>query len=229
MTDNIAIIPARGGSKRIPRKNILTFDGIPLIGRAISVAKECELFEKIIVSTDDLEIAEIAMEFGAEVPRLRDKNLSDDFTNTYDVISDALTSLWLGNLKPQFVCCIYPVTPLLTSSRLLEAYELIRTGSYSYVFSAIGFNSPIERSFKFGRTGSIHMNFPDQALTRSQDLQQSFHDAGQFYWGKFESWLSKELIFGPKSTAIKFADYELVDVDSFEDLKWAETIYKSRK
>jgi len=225
---NVAIIPARGGSKRIPRKNILEFAGIPLIGRTILMAKETDLFEKIVVTTDDEEIATIAAKFGAEIPRLRAKNLSDDFTTTYDVMADSLTHSWLGEFSPQYACCLYPVTPLLTSSKIREAFDLIKTNKYSYVFSAIGFNTPIERSFKIDNKGSVSMNFPEHLLTRSQDLEKSFHDAGQFYWGKCESWLTKEPIFSPKSTAIKFKDYELVDVDTIEDLKWAETLFKSR-
>lgn len=228
MKENVAIIPARGGSKRIPRKNILEFDGIPLIGRAILLAKDTELFEKIIVSTDDEEIAKIAEKFGAVIPRLREKNLSDDFATTYDVMADSLTPSWLGNFFPQYACCIYPVTPLLTASRVIESFELIKEKNYSYVFSAINFTTPIERSFKIDNSGRINMNFPEHLLTRSQDLQKSFHDAGQFYWGKCESWLRKEPIFSMQSTAIKFNEYELVDVDTIEDLKWAETIFKLR-
>lgn len=228
MNGNVAIIPARGGSKRIPRKNILEFAGIPLIGRTILMAKETKLFEKILVTTDDEEIATIAAKFGAEIPRLRSKNLSDDFATTYDVMADSLTHSWLGEFSPKYACCIYPVTPLLTANRIREAYDLIKTDKYPYVFSAIGFNTPIERSFRIGNTGNISMNFPEHLLTRSQDLEQSFHDAGQFYWGKCESWLTKEPIFGPQSTAIKFKDYELVDVDTIEDLKWAETLFIAR-
>lgn len=228
MKENVAVIPARGGSKRIPRKNILNFDGIPLIGRAILVAKKTELFERIIVSTDDEEIAKIAVEFGAEIPKLRAKNLSDDFATTYDVMADSLTPSWLGNFVPQYACCIYPVTPLLTPNRINESFELLKEKNYSYVFSAICFNTPIERSFKIDDSGRLSMNFPEHLLTRSQDLQKSFHDAGQFYWGKCESWLRKETIFSPLSTAIKCNQYELVDIDTIEDLNWAETIFQIR-
>lgn len=229
MNGNVAIIPARGGSKRIPRKNIVVFEGLPLIGHAIQVAKDCGLFEKIIVTTDDEEISNIAIQFGAEVPRLRSNTLSDDFTSTVDVIADAIGEEWLGNWMPEFVCCIYPATPLLMPNHIIAGYEKIIQGEQSYVFPAVSFSEPIERSFKLNKEGRIILNYPNNTLTRTQDLQKSFFDAGQFYWGSYQTWSQKVTIHNDNSIAIPYSKLELIDIDNIEDLIMANCIHTMRE
>jgi pseudaminic acid cytidylyltransferase len=225
----IAIIPARGGSKRIPKKNIMLLEGIPSIAYPINIAIESGLFDRVIVSTDDQEIAELSTKLGAEVPTLRTKELSDDFAVTTDVIADSVFNLKEKGNNYDFVCCIYPVTPLLRIERLKEAYKIIELGDWDYVFPAIEFSSPIERGFTKRETGVIDFRFPEFAKTRTQDLSKTFHDAGQFYFGKFEAWLTKQPILTGNSTFIELDKYETFDVDNLSDWKLVEKIVRLNK
>jgi pseudaminic acid cytidylyltransferase len=224
----IAIIPARGGSKRIPRKNIQLVDGIPMIARAISTANDSGIFSSVIVSTDDKEISEIAQEFGALVPRLRAKELSDDFANTYDVMADALTENWLGNSNPDFVCCIYPSSIFVKASHLINGYRLILDSGSSYVFPVQEYSPPIQRGLHLGENGEIRMIEPQNLLKRTQDLRPTYHDTGQFYWGRKEAWERKESIFGGESKGLICKPYEFIDIDTPEDLDLAITLFKAR-
>jgi pseudaminic acid cytidylyltransferase len=225
----IAVIPARGGSKRIPRKNILPIHGIPMIGYAILAAKESELFEKIIVSTDDAKISSIAKSFGAEVPRFRSAELSDDFATTNDVMADAIKPVWIGESKPNHVCCIYATTPLLKATHLIESYKLIEDQSVDYVFPAAPFIHNIQRAFKLTESNGLQMIFPDQLLTRTQDLEPTYHDVGQFYWGKTEAWVNQKPIFSATSKIMKVKADEFVDVDELEDLNRITKILEERR
>jgi pseudaminic acid cytidylyltransferase len=224
----IAIIPARGGSKRIPRKNIQLVDGLPMISRAIITAIDSGIFSRIIVSTDDEEISEISTKFGAEVPRLRDKKLSDDFTNTYDVISDALSKSWIGDAKPSHVCCIYPSSIFVTTSHLIRAYEMLLETDCSYVFPVQEYSPPIQRGLRLEENGGVRMIYPENLLTRTQDLVSTYHDTGQFYWGKREAWERKDSIFGENSLGLICNPYEFIDIDTPEDLELATALFKAR-
>lgn len=225
----IAIIPARGGSKRIPRKNINLLGGLPAIAYPINLAIKSGLFERVIVSTDDQEIANLSLELGAEVPYLRSKELSNDFAITVDVIADSIIQLKeQGNIY-DFVCCIYPVTPLLRIERLKEASEIIRLGDWNYVFSAIEFSSPIERGFTKGVSGVVNFKFPEFVNTRTQDIDKAFHDAGQFYFGKVDAWLAKLPILNSKSTFIELDKHETFDIDNLNDWGLVEKILRFNK
>ena len=227
--ESIAIIPARGGSKRIPRKNIKSFAGKPAIARAIDCAGTSNLFSRIIVSTDDQEIATIARDYGAEVPFIRSSRLSDDYTTTIDVIADALMNLKGETDQSDLVCCIYPVTPLLNSSRLKEAKELLSGGDWDFVFGAIQFESPIERAFYKNATGEVLFRDYKFVETRTQDLPSSYHDSGQFYFGRRSAWISRSTVLGANSTFIQLDKHEVIDIDTEEDWALAEYIFESRK
>lgn len=220
---NIAIIPARGGSKRIPHKNIKEFCGKPLIAYSIEVAQKSGLFDKIIVSTDDEEIANVAKQYGAEVPFMRPANLSDDFTGTTPVISHAVKTLNIKNLEA--ICCIYATSPLLQAIYLQEGYEKLINSKLNYVFSATTFAYPIQRAIKLNENG-IEMFYPEYASTRSQDLEESYHDAGQFYWGKPNAWLKKKRVFSHNSSIIQLPRHLVQDIDTLEDWERAELMYK---
>jgi pseudaminic acid cytidylyltransferase len=227
--ESIAIIPARGGSKRILRKNIRPFAGKPAIARAIDCAEASNLFSRIIVSTDDQEIATIARDSGAEVPFIRSSRLSDDHTTTIEVIADALKNLKEASRPSDLVCCVYPVTPLLNSSRLKEAKELLIRGDWDFVFGAIQFESPIERAFSKNATGEVLFRDHKFIETRTQDLASSYHDSGQFYFGRRSAWILRSTVLGAKSTFIQLDKHEVIDIDTEEDWALAEHIFESRK
>lgn len=224
----VAIIPARGGSKRVPRKNIQLVDGVPMIARAITTALESEIFANVIVSTDDTEIAEISQKFGAKVPKLRSGELSDDFANTYDVIADALSKSWLGEKDPDYVCCIYPSSIFLKASHLHEAYKLLLNTGCSYVFPVQEYSPPIQRGLYLEENGRVKMIDPKNSLKRTQDLIPTYHDTGQFYWGKRSAWEKKETIFGVDSRGLICKPYEFIDIDTQEDLELARMLFKAR-
>jgi len=225
---SIAIIPARGGSKRIPRKNLRTLGGVPVISYAINVALKSKLFERVFVTTDDQEIADISMDFGAEVPYLRNANLSDDYATTIDVISDFVVQLQQQGELYEYACCIYPVTPFLQAKRLKEAYEIIRTNSWDYVFPAIEFSTPVERGFKKDNFGVIDFKYPEFASTRTQDIEKTFHDSGQFYFGKFEAWSLKKPILTGKSTFTEMLKHECLDIDDIYDWEFADKLFNTQ-
>ncbi|MBE0499775.1 MAG: pseudaminic acid cytidylyltransferase [Campylobacterales bacterium] len=225
---NVAIIPARGGSKRIPRKNIKDFCGKPMIAYSIEAALESELFGRVIVSTDDEEIASVAKKYGAEVPFMRPKELSDDFTPTIPVIAHALEQL-LREAPVNIACCIYATAPFIQSRFLKEAYAaLIQSGS-AYSFSAASFAFPIQRAIKLDAHRHVEMFYPEHFNTRSQDLEEAYHDAGQFYFGAAQAWMEGKPIFTKESTAIILPRYRVQDIDTPEDFKLAELMYGAIK
>ncbi len=215
---NIAIIPARGGSKRIPRKNIKAFCGKPMIAYAIEAAKQCGLFDRIIVSTDDEEIASVARILGAEIPFFRPASLADDYTGTTAVVAHALQMLSQENIHPEFTCCIYATSPFLTPETLVQGYEALHQSNVEFAFSVTTFPYPI---------AGVEMVWPEFAATRSQDLMETYHDAGQFYWGKSESWLEEKKIFAPYGTPIILPRHLVQDIDTPEDWIRAELMYKA--
>ena len=222
---NIAIIPARGGSKRIPRKNIREFHGAPLLKYSIEAARKSGLFEKIIVSTDDDEIANVATFYKADVPFIRPKELSDDFTNTGEVVKHALEWLKAKGCNYEFSCTIYATAPFLQSRYILAGYNSLMNSSATNAFSATSSAFPMQRMFKIDEQGRCEMFFTEYASTRSQDLEASYHDAGQFYWSKIcES--SSGLMFGQDSIPIILPRYLVQDIDTEEDWVRAEVMYK---
>jgi pseudaminic acid cytidylyltransferase len=222
---NIAIIPARGGSKRIPRKNIKEFTGWPIIAHSIKAALECGLFDKIIVSTDDEEIAQVARSFGAEVPFMRPNELSDDHTATIPVIAHAIQTLQNDTVIDN-VCCIYATAPFIRSSDLLDAYNALITHNKQYAFPVTTFPFPIQRGVKRDENGNIEMFNPQHFATRSQDLEEAYHDVGQFYWGRADAWLEGKPIFSDAATTIVLPRHLVQDIDTPEDWIRAELMYK---
>lgn len=223
---NIAIIPARLNSKRIPKKNIKKFCGKPMIYWSIYAAKKSNLFEKIIVSTDSDEIAKIAQKYGAIVPFLRPKKLSGDFIGTTPVVSHAANWAKSQGWDIKYVCCIYPTAALINVIDLKKAYKKISSNQFSYVIAASRYSAPIFRSFKVLGSKGLKMFFPDYYLKRSQDIEVAYFDAGQFYWGKLDSWIKQEKGYSDKSTIQELPSWRVQDLDTNEDWKRAEFIFK---
>jgi pseudaminic acid cytidylyltransferase len=223
---NIAIIPARGGSKRIPRKNIKLFSGKPLIAYSIEAAIESELFERIIVSTDDQEIANIAKQYGAEVPFLRPAELADDFTGTGVVVEHALQSIEAcSNQKYDYLCTIYATAPLLQKEYLTEGYNKLKNSDAQQSFSVASMPFPIQRCFKVNNDGRCEMLQPEHFFTRSQDLEEAYQDAGQFYWKKLNH-AGTDITFGRDSIPVILPRYMVQDIDTLEDWQQAELMYQ---
>lgn len=222
---NLAIIPARGGSKRIPRKNIKDFLGKPIIAYSIEAAIKSELFDEVMVSTDDNEIAEVALKFGAKVPFLRSKKNSDDYSTTIDVMKEVISEYRLKiNLDFENGCCIYPTSPLLKIDHLKNGYDKLISNNFSTVFSAVEFSYPIWRGLYINDDTTAKMIWPQHLNDRSQDLQKVYHDAGQWYWFKIKE-LSDSFFTG-KSAIVKLDETEAQDIDNLTDWKLAEFKYK---
>jgi pseudaminic acid cytidylyltransferase len=223
---NIAVIPARGGSKRIPRKNIRSFAGRPLIAYSISAAVDSGLFEHVIVSTDDPEIAGVAREHGAKTPFTRPAELADDHATTVPVIKHAVS--WVQEHWGQVddVCCIYATAPFIQAGALREAHDMmIREATTGYVFSATSFPFPIQRAFRVNPDRRVQMFEPKNYNTRSQDLETAYQDAGQFYWGSAATYMSGKIFFSNDSMAYVLPRHMVQDIDTPEDWKRAELMY----
>jgi pseudaminic acid cytidylyltransferase len=222
---NIAIIPARGGSKRIPRKNIKLFHGKPMIAYSIEAAKQSGCFEKIIVSTDDQQIAEVALQYGAEVPFLRPADIADDFATTLDVMQHAIVWCKDQQWAVDKVCCIYATAPFILPEDIQQGLKEICAEDVEYAFSATTFPFPIQRAITLGKDGAVSMLSPEHTNTRSQDLQETYHDAGQFYWGKATAFLAGKAIFSEHSKAVILPRKRVQDIDTFEDWQLAESLF----
>jgi pseudaminic acid cytidylyltransferase len=221
----IAIIPARGGSKRIPKKNIKSFLGKPIIAYTIEAALQSQLFDKVIVSTDNEEIAIIARFYGAEVPVLRSNKNSDDHAVLADVILEVL--LFYKNKKITFdkICCLLPTAPFVTYKSLKTSYNKLKNEKLDAVFPVLEFSFPIQRSFEV-LENKIHMVWEEYMNSRSQDLAKRYHDAGQYYWLKTTSFLEEKKLFMKNSGAIIISELEAQDIDTETDWKLAELKYK---
>jgi pseudaminic acid cytidylyltransferase len=220
----IAVIPARGGSKRIPRKNIKPFCGKPMIAWSIEVAKACGLFEHVIVSTDDAEIAEVARQWGAEVPFMRPEELANDHAGTTPVIAHATQWALNQGFKVSAACCIYATAPFIQVSDLNRGWNALNSGDWNYAFTATDFAAPIFRSFKQSAEGGIEMFFQEHFDTRSQDLPVVLHDAGQFYWGRATAWLEGRRIFDRNSMPLVIPRWRVQDIDTQDDWERAEML-----
>lgn len=220
----LAVIPARGGSKRIPRKNIRPFRGKPMIAYSIAAARGAGLFDRVIVSTDDAEIAAIAKSLGAEVPFIRPADLSDDQAGTIAVIRHAITWAREAGLHPDHVCCIYATAPFLRADDLRASFELMQREGACFSFPVTSFPFPIQRAVKL-EGGRLAMFMPDHFASRSQDLEPAYHDAGQFYWGEADAFMADHVIFGPQTVPLVIPRWRVQDLDTAEDWERAEIMY----
>ncbi|MEW7858764.1 pseudaminic acid cytidylyltransferase [Pseudomonas sp. LAMO17WK12:I10] len=226
----IAIIPARGGSKRIARKNLKPFDGVPMIARSIATALRCGLFDQVLVSTDDPEIAELARASGATVPFMRPAELADDFTGTGPVIVHALNALRERGETFDYTCCIYATAPLLQLRYLRQGLAALDAQpEKSFAFSVCSFAFPVQRALTLDEQGALTSLYPEFRNTRSQDLPPAYQDAGQFYWGRSEAWLRGDLVFSPLSLPVILPRHLVQDIDTEEDWLRAEYLYAALK
>jgi pseudaminic acid cytidylyltransferase len=222
----VAVIPARGGSKRIPRKNIKFFCGMPIIAYAIRAAIASELFDLVMVTTDDEEIAQVAIQYGAEVPFIRPPELADDHTPTVPVIAHAVTVCQSMEWDVQDVCCIYPSVPFISTNDLRAAHEKLIAAGAQYVFPVTTFPSPIQRALRRLPDGSITPFQPECVNTRTQDLEPSYFDVGQFYWGRASAWLSG-LNLHLNGVTLLIPEWRVVDIDTPADWDRAEILYSA--
>ncbi len=223
----LAIIPARGGSKRIPRKNIKAFNGQPIIAYAINAARQSGCFDQIIVSTDDEEIAQVAKNYGASVPFKRPAELADDWTTTTAVIKHAIEWITAHQAQVDLACCIYATAPFLRASDLLQGMHALNESSADFAIGVTRFAFPIQRAVRVTPLNRLEMFNPEHQLTRSQDLEEAYHDAGQFYWGRAPAFLKKHNIFSDATIPVILPRYRVEDIDTPEDWTRAEIIYQS--
>jgi pseudaminic acid cytidylyltransferase len=224
--DKLCIIPARGGSKRIPKKNIRSFHGKPMIAYAIESAQKSQLFDRIIVSTDDAEIAKIATDYGAEVPFLRSSKNADDYSTTSDVLMEVINNWSDNNELPDWMCCLYPTTPLLFPSDLSNAFELYQSTDSDVVLSAVAFDFPIQRAFELQENNHVRLREPEAISKRSQDLEPTYHDAGAFYFFNTKRFLQSNSLWSGKVTAIPLPAERVQDIDNPSDWDLAEYKYQ---
>lgn len=222
----IAVIPARGGSKRIPRKNIKDFCGKPMIAWSIEAAKKSNVFDHIVVTTDDAEIAEVARQWGAEVPFIRPPELSDDHTATRPVVNHAINAVTSLYGEPEYVCCIYATAPFIRAVDIRLGLERLITLKSDFVFTVTSFPYPIQRALGITAHGRVEMINPEHRATRSQDLEDAYHDAGQFYWGRAEAFINNYPTFSEHAVPIILPRHRVQDIDTLEDWRRAELMFK---
>ncbi len=225
----LCVIPARGGSKRIPRKNIREFAGKPIIAHSIAAALESELFDRVMVSTDDPEIAEIARGHGAEIPFLRPRALADDYTGTNAVVGQAVQWHREQGFDVDLVCCIYATAPFIQPAYLREGHDKLVASGKSFAFSVTSFAFPIQRAVRIRADGALDAMFPEQVSARSQDLEEAYHDAGQFYWGTADAFVESRPLFSHESLPVVLPRYLVQDIDTLEDWRRAELLYQAWK
>jgi len=223
----LAVIPARGGSKRIPRKNIREFCGKPMIAWSIEAARESGLFDRIVISTDNDEIAEVAKTYGAEVPFMRPMALADDYTGTIPVIAHAIGWLSEHGETPDRVCCVYATAPFVQPGDLRRGLEALEERQAEYAFSVTNYTFPIQRALRITEDGYVSMFQPERFATRSQDLEEAWHDAGQFYWGRTEAWCAGIPIFSERSVPVILPRHRVQDIDTPEDWGRAEWLFRA--
>jgi pseudaminic acid cytidylyltransferase len=223
----LAVIPARGGSKRIPRKNIKLFCGKPMIAWSIEAALQSGCFDQIVVSTDDAEISEVARQHGAQVPFMRPAELSDDHTGTTAVIALAIDWFKQRGQPPQQVCCLYATAPFVSVEDLRQGLTVLTESACDYAFSVTSYAFPIQRAIRINDAGRVQMFNPEHFNTRSQDLEEAYHDAGQFYWGRAEAWLQERIIFSSASAPVLLPRHRVQDIDTPQDWVRAEWMFKA--
>jgi len=225
----LCVIPARGGSKRIPRKNILEFCGKPIISYSIQAALDSNLFDHVVVSTDDNEIASVARRCGAAVPFIRPQELADDLTGTLPVVRHAVNWFCQNVESPESVCCIYATAPFVSPGDLKTGLDKLLKENCTYAFSVTSFPYPVQRALRVTDQNRIEMVYPEYRETRSQDLEDTWHDAGQFYWGKASAWKDGVPLFNQNVSPVIIPRYRVQDIDTMEDWIRAEWLYKSMK
>lgn len=225
---NLAIIPARGGSKRIPKKNIKLFLGKPIIAYSIKMAIDSNLFDDIVVSTDDFEIAKIAIAHGAQVPFYRSKKNSSDYATTFDVIEEVLNELYIKNKVYNNICCIYPCAPLIKEGYIIEAYEEMKLNNFDTVFPIVKYGNKIQRAMKL-EDKKVKMFYPQHQNSRSQDLEDAFYDPGQFYWANTKQLLKIGKLYSSNSGCIVLDEMSVQDIDNETDWILAELKYSLLK
>lgn len=229
----IAVIPARGGSKRIPRKNIRLFEGKPIIAWSIEAAIASGCFDRVIVSTDDEEIAAIALQYGADIPFMRPQSLADDFSGTADVVRHAIKSMNTVSAEQQDMplqkvvaaCCLYATAPFVFPADISAGLQKLKEDQCDFVLAVTEFEFPIQRAIKLDVQSHVAMLNPEYASTRSQDLVKTFHDAGQFCWGMSDAWLQDKPIFSSRTAAIVIPRYRVQDIDTENDWRRAELMF----
>ena len=223
---NICIIPARGGSKRIPRKNIKSFLGKPIIAYSIEAAISSKLFDEVMVSTDDDEISKVAQNYGAKVPFKRSEKNSDDFSNTVDVLLEVIEDYNKLGKNFENVCCIYPTAPFISIVKLLEGYRLLKNDQRGVVMPIIAFSYPIWRGFEKLHNEKIEMIMPEYLNSRSQDLKEVYHDAGQWYWINTKELKEEKKLYTNNTSGVVLDEMEIQDIDNISDWKIAEFKYE---
>ena len=223
----VAVIPARGGSKRIPKKNIRSFCGKPMIAWSIEAAQVSGCFDRIIVSTDSEEIAEVARRYGAEVPFMRPAALADDHTGTMAVMQHAVQTLSALNCEPREVCCIYATAPFLAAEDIRGGLGRLQDSRARFAFSVTSYAFPIQRAIRIDQDGRVAMFQPEHFNTRSQDLEEAWHDAGQFYWGHADAWLEIQPLFSAQSVPVILPRHRVQDIDTPEDWTRAEWMFRA--
>ncbi|RPH61962.1 MAG: pseudaminic acid cytidylyltransferase [Burkholderiales bacterium] len=223
----LAVIPARGGSKRIPRKNVRPFAGKPIIAHSIEAARASGLFDHVVVSTDDREIAEVVRGFGAATPFVRPPELSDDHTGTNAVVRHAIG--WFGEhgVLPEHVCCLYATAPFVQPHHLREGLDRLVASGRSFAFSVTSFAFPIQRALRIDADGCVQAIWPENIARRSQDLEETFHDAGQFYWGTARAFLDDVELFSSASVPVVLPRHLVQDIDTEEDWVRAELMFRA--
>tara|TARA_B100001175_G_C19395774_1_gene583726 strand:- start:259 stop:972 length:714 start_codon:yes stop_codon:yes gene_type:complete len=222
--NTIAIIIARGGSKRIFKKNIKLFLGEPIIKYSIDTALKCDIFDEVMVSTDDNEIAELSKKLGAKVPFLRSVKNSSDFSSTADAVYEVLKSYDETGVNPKHVCCIYPTAPLISHKTLIDAYDIIINQNAKSVIPVTKFSYPIQRALMI-KNNKLKMNWPENTYKRSQDLKDFYHDVGQFYFLKVQNFLKEKILFSDLTYHIELPPIFAQDIDNLEDWSIAELKY----
>jgi pseudaminic acid cytidylyltransferase len=226
---SVAIIPARGGSKRVPRKNVREFCGRPMIEWSIHAALESGCFERVVVSTDDSEIADVARRAGAEVPFVRPAGLSGDLSGTTAVIAHAISALELGESPDSLACCLFATAPFVRSGDLRRASHLFEAKDLDYVLSITQFDAPIQRAIRLDNQGRIGMFHPENFHIRSQDLEPAYHDAGQFCWGTAKAWMEGKPVFLARTAPYLLPRHRVQDIDTLEDWKRAERMFRAMR
>ncbi len=225
--NNIALIPARGGSKRIPKKNIRNFLGKPIIAYTIEAAIESGCFDRVIVSTDCPEIKKVAIEYGAEVPFLRPDDIANDYATTVDVIKHAISWLEMDGSPVNYICCLYATAPFMRTCDIISGLQKLKDEpTASYAFTVTSFAFPVQRAIKL-KEGRMAMFHPEHLKTRSQDLEEGYHDAGQFYWGQPEAFLQDIPLFSDSAIPIILPRHLVQDIDTEEDWYRAELLYQA--
>lgn len=225
----VAIIPARGGSKRIPRKNIRPFCGEPIIAWSIKAALASGLFDEVMVSTDDAEIAEVAAAHGAAVPFLRSHTAADDHATTTDVLREVLGEYYSRGRAVQTACCLYATAPFVTGGDLLEGRTVLEREARDVVLPVCHFDYPIWRSLARAEDGRVSLYFPEHEFARSQDLPPAYHDAGQWIWLRVAPFLAGGALLGANTGSVVFPAERVQDIDTEEDWQRAERKFEELK